>query len=69
VGGKRGMQEARRGKKMETNGPAEKPGGGGRHKFGALGVDGSIILKSEGRVFEGADWTDMLPVGSSGGPI
>jgi len=47
---------------LQKTGRAGKLGGGGRHKFGALGVDGSIILKSEGRVFEGADWTDMLPV-------
>jgi hypothetical protein len=43
--------------------------GGGGHKFGALRLDGRVILKSDGRRFEGAEWTDMLPVGSSGGPF
>jgi hypothetical protein len=51
------------------NCPVENLGGGGEHKFGALGVGGRVILKSEGRGFEGADWTDMLPVGSNSGPF
>jgi hypothetical protein len=40
--------------------------GGRGHQFGAF-VDGRVILKSEGRGFEGADRTDMLPDEPSGG--